>query len=102
MAAAPAYSGPVPRHRGAGAYKAAPAPDYPDWVMEVGVRHWVSNGRMQKDLYDPFNTAQLNSRLTYADMGGMAGEGFARWDHRTGGFVKGYFGVGDLLKGPGK
>lgn len=70
-----------------------------DWLVEVGTRYWFSNGSIQKDLYDPDRTAQLNSRLIYSDMNGHSAETFARIDHRSGLFVKGNFGLGSLVNG---
>lgn len=77
--------------------KAAQSPA--GWTIEVGARYYGSNGRMQKDLYHPFTPARLNSRLTYADQAGHAGETFFRFDHDSGIFVKGNFGLGHLVGG---
>ena len=93
-----AYAGPAPVYKGA-VYKAPVAVVSSEWMMEAGTRYWYSSGRMQKDLYDPINTAQLNSRLTYANQTGQSAEAFARWDHRSGVVVKGFFGLGDLTSG---
>lgn len=70
-----------------------------DWVIETGARYWYSNGGIQKDLYDPARTTQLNSRLIYSDMNGHSAETFARLDHTSGLFVKGNFGLGSLVNG---
>lgn len=70
-----------------------------DWLIDVGTRYWFSNGSIQKDLYDPVRTTQLNSRLIYGDMNGHSVETFARFDHRSGLFVKGNFGLGSLVNG---
>jgi len=70
-----------------------------DWMAEIGTRYWFSNGSMQKDLYDPDLTSQLNSRLIYSHMNGHAAETFARFDHRSGLFIKGNFGLGSLVNG---
>ncbi len=70
-----------------------------DWVIETGARYWYSNGGIQKDLYDPTRTTQLNSRLIYSDMNGHSAETFARLDHTSGLFVKGNFGLGSLVNG---
>lgn len=80
--------------------KAAPPPaPIAEWSVEGGVRYWYSEGRYQKDLFDPFITNQLNSRLSYNSMTGQAGEAFARFDHRSGIFAKANFGIGNLLDG---
>ncbi|MTW16513.1 outer membrane beta-barrel protein [Rhodoplanes serenus] len=78
--------------------KAAP-PAVPAWTIEVGSRVWYSEGRYQKDLMDNVNPSRLNSRLSYNDMTGIAGETFGRFDHRSGLFVKGNFGAGALTGG---
>jgi hypothetical protein len=69
------------------------------WMIEVGSRYFGSTGRMQKDLYDPFQTSRLNSRLIYADQTGHAAETFFRFDHKSGFFAKGNFGLGHLVDG---
>jgi opacity protein-like surface antigen len=70
------------------------------WQIEVGARYWYSSGGFQKDLYDPFVTAQKNSRLTYADITGHSAETFFRIDHiPTGLYLKGYVGGGALSSG---
>ncbi len=79
--------------------KAPPAPIWSDWTLEAGARYWLSWGKMQKDLYDPFVTSQLNSRLTYGPQTGNSLEGFARFDHSSGLFVKGFIGFGVLGDG---
>ena len=85
-----------------GATSAGPlkAPQLPSgWSVDVGSRYFVSSGRMQKDLYDPFDTQHLNSRLIYAEQTGHAVETFFRFDHQSGLFAKGYFGIGQLVDG---
>ncbi|AXK81691.1 porin family protein [Pseudolabrys taiwanensis] len=94
-------------HIGADAGTGAMAADFPvkappvfsDWEMEVGTRLWYSNGKSQQDLYDSINTQVLNSRLIYGGMTGPSLEGFARFDHRSGLFVKANFGMGSLVDG---
>ena len=75
------------------------APRRSDWVMEVGSRYWFSSGGMQKDLYDNANPDLLNSRLIYSGLEGHSVESFARFDHRSGLFAKGNFGLGTLVNG---
>ncbi|MEH2513056.1 opacity protein-like surface antigen [Nitrobacteraceae bacterium AZCC 1564] len=70
-----------------------------DWLIETGARYWFSNGGIQKDLYAPNKTTQLNSRLIYSDMNGHSAETFARLDHTSGLFIKGNFGLGSLVNG---
>lgn len=79
---------------------AAPPPAPPvGWSAQVGARWFASTGRMQKDLYDPFDTARLNSRLIYANTTGQAGETFFRFDTDSRVFLKGYAGLGTLSGG---
>lgn len=65
-----------------------------DWQVEVGMRAFFSGGRLQKTLFDPDVTGQLNSRLTYGSTVTGTGELFGRVDGPTGWFVKGYAGIG--------
>ena len=69
------------------------------WSLEVGSRFFISSNRMQKDLYDPVQTDRLNSRLIYADQTGQSLETFFRFDHQTGVFAKGTFGIGNMSGG---
>jgi opacity protein-like surface antigen len=75
------------------------APQLSDWSIEAGARYWVSSGRKQLDRAAPGNTNQINSRLIFDSMTGQAAEAFARLDHRNGMFLKGNFGLGDLVGG---
>jgi opacity protein-like surface antigen len=75
------------------------APAVPAWTIEAGVRYWYSNGRYQKNLFDTDVAGRLNSRLSYDDMPGHAGEAFGRFDHHNGLFIKANLGVGDLIDG---
>ncbi|MDO8980338.1 MAG: outer membrane beta-barrel protein [Afipia sp.] len=77
----------------------APPQRASDWLVDVGARYWFSSGSLQKDLYDPSRTTQLNSRLIYGGMNGHSAETFARFDHRSGLFAKGNFGLGTLVSG---
>lgn len=83
----------------AAGFPAKAPPVFSDWEMEVGTRLWYSNGKIQKDLYDNLNNQIVNSRLIYGDMTGPSLEGFARFDHRSGLFVKANFGMGALIDG---
>ena len=76
----------------------APAPVIiSDVTGEFGGRVGFSNGRYRENLFDSTNTQQLNSRLTWANQTGVSLESFARADHVSGIFAKGYFGGIDLL-----
>lgn len=72
----------------------APPPVASAWDAEFGARYWYSWGRFKKDLFDPFTTSQLNSRLTYSGMNAHAGELYGRVDNVTGLFLKAYAGLG--------
>lgn len=76
--------------------KTAPVAMASDWSVEAGTRYWLSSGKVRNDLFDPFITTQLNSRLTYGPQTGNSIEAFARFDHSSGLFVKGFIGYGVL------
>jgi hypothetical protein len=77
----------------------APSLQFSDWQIEVGSRYWFSSGSMTKNLYSPVNVGTLNSRITYGKMQGHSLEVFGRLDHRSGIFLKGNLGLGDLVNG---
>ena len=80
--------------------KAAAALAGSPWKFAVGARYWFSTGNHRKDLYDPFNVAQKNSRLTFGDVSGHSAETFFRIDHLpTNLYLKGYIGGGALASG---
>jgi hypothetical protein len=91
--AAAAYTGKRP------IYKAPALIAANDWTMEAGARTWFSSGRTQLDLYSNVVSTRLNSRLIYDDLQAYSNEVFARFDHRSGVFVKGNFGMGDISRG---
>jgi len=66
---------------------------------EFGSRYWFSSGDHVFDLYDPFLSPQLNSRLTFADLTGQTAEVFFRADFEPGVFVKGFVGGGAIVSG---
>lgn len=78
---------------------AAPVAPVSMWEVEVGGRYWYSSGQMRYTLGDPFTAGQTNSQLTYKSMDSHSGEGFARVDHSSGFFLKGFLGGGNLFKG---
>ena len=82
---------------------AAPANAASDWEFDVGTRLWFSTGKTgaPDPLLDvpPLSTTTINSRLTYVDQHAYSGETFARIDHRSGFFVKGFIGAGGLTSG---
>lgn len=70
-----------------------------DFEVETGARAWVSSGNVgaPQPLHD-FNNA-LISRLIYTDEQGYSYEAFARVDHVTGIFAKGFLGAGGISGG---
>jgi opacity protein-like surface antigen len=72
--------------------------DDDDLQVDLGVRSWFSTGKTAKNLYGTSGSA-LVSRLTYSNLAGYSGETFARVDHRTGAFAKGYVGMSGIGSG---
>lgn len=66
------------------------------WVIEAGARYFFSSGRTRYLLGDPFVPDQINSQLTYKNLGSHAGEMFARLEHNSGFFAKGFLGAGTV------
>ena len=89
----------LPRERGRDGRGASEGGSFAGWLAELGSRYWFSSGRIQKDLFDPFTPARLNSRLSHEDLIGHSGEVFARLDHHSGVLLKGNFGGGNLSNG---
>src|SRR5215468_1525997 len=68
--------------------------------IEIGGRFWYSTGRFQKDLFDdPRFSNNMVSRLTYNALSGRSYELFARAEHASGFFLKGYAGLGSINAG---
>jgi opacity protein-like surface antigen len=75
----------------------APTAGASNWEIEVGPRTWFSTGTIGAPaLVFP---QVLVSRLTYNDLNAVAGETFARADHASGLFVKGFLGAGRIYTG---
>jgi opacity protein-like surface antigen len=70
-----------------------------DWQVEAGGRYWFSTGKSQQDLYSNSSPGIINSRLIYGRMDGHSAETFVRFDHHSGLFAKGNFGLGTLVNG---
>ncbi len=71
-----------------------------NWQVEAGARAWFNTGKVgapQPLLNAPGDV--LASRLVYAGLEGVAGETFARLDHSSGAFVKGFLGAGGIARG---
>lgn len=71
----------------------------PDWTVDAGLREWISFGRFRYNLFDPFVSSQLNSRLTYKEQQAISSEAFLRLDHRLGFFARGFIGGGSIVRG---
>jgi opacity protein-like surface antigen len=78
---------------------AAPPVRASSWNVEFGARYFYSSGSTRHTLGDPFVAGQVNSRLTYQNLDSNAGEGFARLDHTSGLFAKGFIGGGNIFRG---
>ncbi|MET4156327.1 opacity protein-like surface antigen [Bradyrhizobium sp. JR7.2] len=78
------------------ALKAPPPLVLSPWIIEVGARYFYSSGRTRYTLGHPFVPGQVNSQLTYKNLGSHAGEAFARLDHLSGFFAKGFVGAGNI------
>jgi opacity protein-like surface antigen len=70
------------------------------WELETGARFWFSSGTVgaPQPLLDTPPTT-LASRLVYSGLEGVSGEAFARVDHASRFFIKGYLGAGAILSG---
>jgi opacity protein-like surface antigen/outer membrane protease len=76
-----------------------------DWQLEAGSRAWLSTGRIGAP-QPLFNSPSGNppptilaSRLIFNNLDSIAGETFARLDHSSGFFVKGFLGAGSINSG---
>ena len=102
------------------AWKARP-PFFADWEIETGARLWLSSGSVgapqplldvpslsdmplprrapppASNVIPPPNV--LASRLIFGGLDAVSGEVFARLNHRSGFFVKGYLGAGKINNG---
>lgn len=70
----------------------------PAFTSSFAMRYWYGMGSTSKDLYG-LTRDTLNSRLTYDGLQSHSLEGFARVDHSSGLFWKGYAGGGLLTQG---
>ena len=73
-----------------------------NWEFDVGTRVWFSSGTVgaPDPLLDlPPNPSLINSRLTYENVHAWTGETFARLDHASGFFSKGFLGAGGMTNG---
>ena len=75
----------------------APAPINTDWEIETGARFWFSSGTLGDP--NPFEPSHYGSRLTFSNLDAISGETFARVDHASGLFVKGFLGAGAIANG---
>ena len=73
-------------------------PEKPAFTASFAARYWYGMGNTSKDLYG-FTRDMLVSRLTYSGLQSHSAEVFARVDHDSGLFWKGYAGGGLLTGG---
>ena len=79
---------------------AAPPATFSEWEVQTGVRSWLSNGTIGVPnplLNSPPLT--LASRIEGSDLQTPSGEAFARVDHASGFFAKGYLGAAGIARG---
>ena len=67
--------------------------------MKFGLRYWYSTSKTQVNLYSVSNTQASVSRLTFGGLDTYSAESFARLDHKSGFFVKGFLGRGAVNNG---
>jgi opacity protein-like surface antigen len=71
-----------------------------NWDVETGARLWLSSGRTgAPQAWIDVPPPVLASRLTYGGLVAVSGETFARADHASGFFIKGYLGAGGIANG---
>ena len=76
--------------------------DPENWEFEMGGRLFPSTGLdgAPQPLLNPSNVGdRLASRLTFSDLTAVSAETFARIEHATGLFLKGYLGAGSVTSG---
>ncbi|HXX02917.1 MAG TPA: outer membrane beta-barrel protein [Xanthobacteraceae bacterium] len=79
--------------------KAAYASDH-EWQVEVGTRLWLSTGWLgAPDPLIDVPPPTLGSRIDASGLQALSGETFARVDHASGFFAKGYLGAGGIVRG---
>lgn len=71
-----------------------------EWEVETGARFWLGTGSLgaPNPLLNASPSALL-SRLRFSDLTAATGETFARVDHASGIFAKGYLGAGGITNG---
>src|SRR6266851_7579552 len=69
------------------------------WEFDFGARYFPSSGKTKINLYDAPPGNVLLSRLTYSNLIAHSGEVFAKVEHLSGFFVKGYIGGGAVTSG---
>jgi opacity protein-like surface antigen len=72
-----------------------------DWEFDVGARMWFGSGNVgaPQPLLGILSHPTIRSRLIYSDLDAYSGETFARVDHSSGLFVKGFMGAGAITRG---
>ncbi len=74
-------------------------PLFTGWEVETGARVGFTSGKIGAPQPLLNNPNILASRLQYNDLNGYTGEVFARVDHSSGVFVKGFLGAGGITSG---
>lgn len=78
---------------------------FSDWQVDVGLRVWANSGWIGApdplfNYYTPPTIPKiLASRITFTQLGSVSGETYARFDHASGFFIKGYAGGGGINSG---
>jgi opacity protein-like surface antigen/outer membrane protease len=70
-----------------------------NWEIDIGGRTWFSTGTVGAPQPLLNNPQILASRLFYDDLNAISGETYARVDHASGWFAKGFLGAGSINKG---
>ena len=86
-----------------GVFWPGPAAFNSDWEVDVGARAWLSNGLSgaPNPLYNygVGGSNPLASRIVFSGLTGYSGETYARVDHSSGLFAKGFLGAGAITGG---
>jgi opacity protein-like surface antigen len=79
----------------------APSAFQSDWEFDVGTRTWLSSGKVgaPEPLFYPPPASTLASRIVFTGLDAWSGETYARVDHSSGLFVKGFLGAGGITGG---
>jgi opacity protein-like surface antigen len=77
-----------------------PRSAHSDWTLEMGARLWFTSGKLgAPNPYFDQAPSVYGSRITFSKLDAITGETFARADHDSGLFVKGFLGAGEIASG---